>query len=71
MGRGDRGAGAHREGWLEAMQEEHDACARRERERAAEEEEGGRTQSSERVREKERQTPICTRYGDISDADNS
>lgn len=68
MGRGDRGAGAHREGWLEAMQEEHDACARGER---VAEEEGGRTQR-QRESERERETDsICTRYGDISDADNS
>lgn len=50
--RGQRSGGAHREGWLEAMQEEHDACARGER---VAEEEGGRTQ---RQRESEREREI-------------
>lgn len=43
----DRGAGAHREGWLEAMQEEHDACARGERESGG----GGRRSYAKTARE--------------------
>lgn len=45
-------------------------CVCKEGERVAEEE-GGRTQR-QRESERERETDsICTRYGDISDADNS
>lgn len=54
--RGRRSGRAHREGWLEAMQEEHDACARgkRERERERRRRKEVVRKDSERVRERKR-----------------